>query len=343
MLRLRRPAIGLGEYFDYGIWQRSVTPQLRDEFIGWRQSAELDQKLNQESSRLLANDKLITYLLLQSLSFPIPSPIATFTSDSRRIGDEIALNTLDSVRDILTQDIYPFYVKPISGGFGRDVIGVSCRDGDKLRLMDDSSISIEDFLKPFSFRPYRGMLIQQPIKAHPEISFLTGTEAVSCIRFICFLTPTGPVIHTAFWKVTVGKNMLDNFSHGHFGNCLASINVDDGLVTHAISRMGPGGKIENHPGTNQPLVGFSLPDWHKAVELVKAASSNFPGLRLQNWDVACTPDGPVLVELNTESELAVPQAISGRGLMDHRLRKILDDIASDDEVLRTAVSQHIAT
>ena len=35
-LRLRRPPIGLGEYFDYGIWHRSVTPQLRDEFIGWR-------------------------------------------------------------------------------------------------------------------------------------------------------------------------------------------------------------------------------------------------------------------------------------------------------------------
>lgn len=337
MLRLRKPPIGIGEYFEYRIWHRSVTPQLRNEFIGWRQSAELDRYLNQDSSRVLANDKLITYSILQSQGLPIPTPIATYTDNKRRIGDEIALRTLESVHDFLQQDVYPFYVKPISAGYGRDVLGVAKRVGDELHLMDGSSIDVESFLKPFTFIPYRGMLFQKPLRAHPEIERLTGSKAVSSIRFICLVTPNEPMIHTAFWKVAVGNNMLDNFAHGHHGNCLASVDLDDGSVTSAISRMGPDGGIDRHPITKEPLIGFALPDWHEAVELVKAASSNFPGLRLQNWDVACTESGPVIIELNTESDLAVPQAISGRGLMDRGLSQVLEDIKTHDESSKDAI------
>ena len=174
-----------------------------------------------------------------------------------------------------------------------------------------------------------GQLPERPLVSHAEIAALTGSTAISCVRFICFITRSGPVIHTAFWKIVSGRNMVDNFSHGDFGNCLGAIDVGTGKVTRAIARMGPGGSIDAHPNTGKPLTGFVLPDWQAACDLVKRASAFFPGLYLQNWDVAMTPHGPTLVELNTESELAVPQAISGRGLMDQRLRAILEDLPAD--------------
>ena len=204
-------------------------------------------------------------------------------------------------------------------------------------LLDGSAISRQDFLAPFHRLPYGGMLFQRPLRAHAAITELTGTEAISCIRFICLVTPAGPVIHTAFWKITTGRNMLDNFSHGDFGNCLGAIDLDAGVISRVIARTGPGGAVECHPTTGKAVVGFVLPDWTRAKDLVLSASAHFPGLRLQNWDVALCPDGPVLVELNTESELGVPQAISGRGLMDQRLRQLVSDIAGGDERRRLAV------
>ena len=105
----------------------------------------------------------------------------------------------------------------------------------------------------------------------------------------------------------------------------------------AISKLGPGGVIEQHPSTARRLPGFQLPDWDNAVALVKSASAHFPGLRLQNWDVALCPEGPVLLELKTESELGVPQAISGAGLMDQRLRDILRQVELDNALHRAAV------
>lgn len=328
-LRLSKSPVGIGEYFDYGIWHHSITADMCKEFIGWRASGALDQLLNNNQSRVLANDKLVNHVLLQAAGLPSPTPLATFTRDGRAIGGETVLRTLDEVRAFLAGDIYPFYVKPISAGYGRGVLGVASGDGQRFQLLDGSEIGIDKFMAPFAFGPYRGMLFQKPLQAHPAVAELTGTEAVSCVRFICFVTSTGPRIHTAFWKITCGRNMLDNFSHGDYGNCLGALDIVSGKVVRVVSKMGPGGKIEAHPSTGKRLIGFTLPDWERAVELVERASGHFPGLRLQNWDVALCPDGPVLLELNTESELAVPQAISGRGLMDHRLRDILRDIELD--------------
>jgi hypothetical protein len=337
-LRLRKSPVGISEYFDYGIWHRSVTPSMCSEFIGWRESAALDSKLNNDQSRVLANDKLINHLILDAGGFPTPVPLATYSAGGRRIANEKVLQTHDEVRAFLAGDVYPFYVKPISAGYGRGVMGVAGRDGERFRLFDGSQIGLDKFMAPFAFAPYRGMLFQRPLLAHPAIEELTGTQAISCVRFICFVTPEGPVIHTAFWKITAGRNMLDNFSHGDYGNCLGAVDIDTGTIVRAISRMGPGGQIDRHPSTNKTIPGFQLPDWGRAVELVCAASKRFPGLLLQNWDVALCPEGPVLLELNTESELGVPQAISGRGFMDQRLRTILSNIAQQASRHRAAVA-----
>jgi hypothetical protein len=336
-LRFGKYAIGISEYFDYGISHHSVTPAMCDEFIGWKQSAELDRALNSAQSRVLANDKLINHVILQAAGLPSPTPLATYTTGGRRIGSEPVLASRQDVLDFLRGDVYPFYVKPISAGYGRGVMGVTGRSGDMLELFDGTAVSLEKFMKPFDFEPYRGMLFQKPLAAHPAIAELTGTQAISCVRFICFVTSQGPVIHTAFWKITAGKNMLDNFSHGDYGNCLGAIDNASGKIVRAISKMGPGGTIDQHPSTGKPILGFQLPDWERAVALVKAACGHFPGLRLQNWDVALCPQGPVLLELNTESELGVPQAISGAGLMDERLRAILRQIDVDNHMHRAAV------
>lgn len=338
-LRLSKLPVGISEYFEYGIYRQEITPAKRREFIGWRESLFLDRWLNADYSRVLANDKLMNYLVLHAAGCPIPVPIASFSPSGRRIANECVLRTLDEVRCFLNDDYYPYYVKPISAGYGRGVLGVRRKEGEYLRLLDDSLVSVNDFLKPFSFTPFGGMLFQKPLTAHPAISAITGSPAVCCVRFICFVTPKGPVIHTAFWKVTAGRNMLDNFTHGTFGNCLASLDVDRGVVVRAIAKLGPGGAVVCHPSTGKNLVGFALPDWEKAVALVCSATKHFPGLHLQNWDVALCPEGPVLLELNTESELAIPQAISGRGLKDKQLQAILGEIASNEEIRR----QHLAS
>ncbi len=321
--RLGKQRIGISEYFEYGLWDPELSANERAEFIGWRTSAELDRRFNSDYSRVLANDKLISYLLLHSLGFPIPLPLATFSASRRRIANEATLCTRDDVHHFLASTAYPVFAKPISAGYGRGAAGLAGFDGTHVHLLDGTSVEFEKFFAPFEFLPFQGMLFQECAASHPAIRELTGSTAICCIRMICLVTRHETVIHTAFFKVVTGRNMLDNFSHGDYGNLLATIDTEHGVITHAIRRMGPEGAIEQHPDTGKTLIGFRLPNWNEAVAMVREASHHFPGLGIQNWDVALTPTGPVLIELNTESELAVPQAINRRGMMDDRLRQAL--------------------
>ena len=142
-LRLRQSPIGIGEYFEYGIWHASITPDMRDEFIGWRQSGDLDRNLNDVECRVLAEDKLLNYMILCAKGFPITTPIATYCTNGRQIGDEKALRTHDEVRSFLKGKVYPFYVKPISAGYGHGVLGLKKREGESLRLLDGRMIGVE--------------------------------------------------------------------------------------------------------------------------------------------------------------------------------------------------------
>ncbi len=59
------------------------------------------------------------------------------------------------------------------------------------------------------------------------------------------------------------------------------------------------------------------------MALGMAAAVHFPGLRLQHWDIAFCHSGPVLMELNTEADLGVPQYLGRTPFIDHTIRAML--------------------
>lgn len=52
------------------------------------------------------------------------------------------------------------------------------------------------------------------------------------------------------------------------------------------------------PGTGTKLRGFQLPDWDQTLALVRNAAAAVPEIGFIGWDVAFTPDGPVICEGN---------------------------------------------
>lgn len=52
------------------------------------------------------------------------------------------------------------------------------------------------------------------------------------------------------------------------------------------------------PQTHVSIPGFQLPDWEKALDICRRAALCIPEIRLIGWDIAFTPDGPILVEGN---------------------------------------------
>jgi hypothetical protein len=84
--------------------------------------------------------------------------------------------------------------------------------------------------------------------------------------------------------------------------------------------------VTEHPDTEQSLVGFKLPDWAELRELCLTAATAYPGLRLQNWDIAIGDNGPVILEVNVEGSMDLHQLAGGRGILDGVLVETLADL-----------------
>jgi hypothetical protein len=66
----------------------------------------------------------------------------------------------------------------------------------------------------------------------------------------------------------------------------------------AVAKDPSDAPMEAHPDTGRRVAGEMLPSWPEARDLALEAHRRFPTLGSVGWDVALTPDGPVLVEGN---------------------------------------------
>ncbi len=54
----------------------------------------------------------------------------------------------------------------------------------------------------------------------------------------------------------------------------------------------------NHPITNKEILGFIVPYYDEACQMVKETAKIIPQVKYIGWDVAITPNGPAIIEGN---------------------------------------------
>ena len=81
-------------------------------------------------------------------------------------------------------------------------------------------------------------------------------------------------------------------------------------------------RFETHPLTGIPFMGFQVPLWDEALDMVRKAARKAYGYNCHwiGWDVAITPDGPALIEANWRPGTELPQA-GGPGIY-HQLLEL---------------------
>lgn len=274
----------------------------------------------------MANDKLLNYALLQHYGFPIPETVAIFSPTGRRIAGEIGLRNAGDVKDFLAASAdYPLFIKPISAGYGHGTYRLAGFDSDESMLIDTQgrripfAVLMDDCTNP----RYSGMLFQKCLKPHPKVAAMIG-RTISCVRVVVLLNRGVPKVHMTTWKIGCANNINDNFCMGSTGNLTCWLKKENGEIENVISGLWPnGGRVSHHPDIGALLDGQTLPDWQDAMALCLAASIHLPGLRLQNWDVAFCEHGPVLMELNTESDVSVMQYLGHTPFIDESIREAM--------------------
>ena len=171
-------------------------------------------------------------------------------------------------------------LKPDSGSYGRDI--------RLLHYTNDADAVSE-------FRGVSGRMVCEGfIYQHEKMSQLSP-DAVNTIRVQTLRYDDRVDVISATLKMG-GKPgcIIDNMHNGGIG---AQVDIASGIIV-TLGKDYECRQYTHHPATGAQIIGFVVPNWDKAIELVKQAHSRLPECKLLGWDVAITAEGADIVEAN---------------------------------------------
>ena len=157
-------------------------------------------------------------------------------------------------------------------------------------------------------------LLQERLVQHPALAAL-HEPSVNTVRLVTVLREGRVEPLVAALRIGTGGVAVDNWSAG---GLVVGLDLGTGrLYGRGVFKPGCGGElryggfVDRHPDSGVVLDGYALPDIPEAVELARQLHVDMGGPRTVGWDLAITPDGPVVVEGNSHWSGAMYMAIDG--------------------------------
>lgn len=263
---LHRFGCAFDEYFWFDYPKLNTVD--RAAFITDKVRYYLYNKLNLESNHSLFRNKAETYKVFGDY----------YKRRLIKIQNDEDYEVFASFADVARK----FIVKQIDWGFGKGIRIVDIRDYHTLH---------EAFaeIRSMGTTVLEELIVQDPkmAKLHPN--------SVNTVRIpVVKSAKTGEVhIFHPFFRTGRGEAAVDN---GGAGGIFANVDAQTGIVcTRGVDETGHQYLI--HPDTKESFVGFKIPRWNEAIELVKVISAKTTN-RYIGWDLALTEVGWVVVEGN---------------------------------------------
>ena len=327
MLRLRRAIGGITpeEYIANRLYDdRLFDMAARRRFLGVTGEQRIDRICNSDHRwRAPVRDKIVFAAMMRGLGFPVPELVA-FHHARRPCFMGRDLRTRDDLSAFLRSLDRPVFGKPLGGRWS---LGAASLEGfeaasDSVTTLGGTPFPVEALADQIAGFAEEGYLFQERLEPHGLLARACG-PAVGTVRLLTGMSPDGPELLGAVWKVIGGGNIADNFWRA--GNMLAAVDPRSGAVTRVASGLGALHTThEVHPDSGQTLLGLVLPDWQEAHALCLSAATALAGLRLIGWDLALTRRGPVIVEANTLPAFNLHQIATGRGLLEGRFAAFVE-------------------
>ncbi|MDH4058436.1 MAG: hypothetical protein OEU76_06705 [Cyclobacteriaceae bacterium] len=171
-----------------------------------------------------------------------------------------------------------------------------------------------------------GFLFQETVRQHEELNRL-NSSCLNTIRMDTFIDKDGNIdIVSAYIRMSITNSHVDNISSGGWQ---VGIDLQRGsLKEEGYSSIAAYGVkvLTSHPITSTKFENFHIPFFEEAKELVIRAAGFVPGLRLVGWDVAIGESGPILIEGNSDYDIAGSELSDGGYGANPTFRKVLQEL-----------------
>lgn len=174
-----------------------------------------------------------------------------------------------------------FFAKPPHGTCGAGVA--------KLKTADfENAQAVLDYIRQKELTVLEETIVQHEdmAKLHPQS---VNTMRIATDR-------VGDTVHIAYIvvKMGTGDGFCDNSGQG---GVICRVDPETGKIC-SVATDDYFNVYEEHPTTHIPFMGYQLPMVQEAVAFAKEAAKVVPEICHVGWDVAITPDGPVIIEGN---------------------------------------------
>lgn len=153
-------------------------------------------------------------------------------------------------------------------------------------------------------------ILQRRVQQH-EIMQQFNPYAINTIRIVTAKKGSEVYVFSAVLRLgTEATGYVDNFKQGGLA---VGIKEDGTLKKYGYYKPGysKNPKTDRHPDSNILFEGFQIPYYSEVVELVIRAHGHLNHVQTIGWDVAISPEGPVIVEGNDNWAINLMQGCNG--------------------------------
>lgn len=290
-------------YYLQARWGRKNIP-FKDKWqhINSVEYRQLARQLNPLGYQKASQHKLIEKSVLSLQRLPTPKFIAWVHPLRGRCAEGNPVRSPEQLSKLLKQHVHErVCFKPVEGygGFGFASYQITS-EGENISLLrrkGEAAISVEEWWLTETHYP-DGFVIESYLEQHPEMSAL-NESSVNTIRIWVVLEGSRWKTLGAYLRIGRRGSQVDNNSSGGIA---CQVDIETGKIREAFDPARPAYTLLSHPDSSVPLVGFQIPFWREATDIAGEALAAFPQMRLAGLDIAITPTGPSVIELNVMAD-----------------------------------------
>ncbi|UEX77323.1 sugar-transfer associated ATP-grasp domain-containing protein [Spiribacter halobius] len=298
--------VGPGYYQMAGFWEKGVPWRDKAGHLSTMAYRKALQRLNPVNHRKISQNKLIEKALLQALAIPTPPYLGFYHPAAGRTPDGAPLRTPEALSEYLSERLNGKKVcfKAVEGwgGYTFESVAVA-QDGDDIRLLRDRTgeyATVSEFCDSALHTAHaRGSILETYLQQHDAFAAF-NLSSVNTLRIWALqakdLTVT-PVL--AYLRIGRLGAIVDNQSSG---GIVAPVNLQTGILEPAMDGTPRRQIYPMHPDHAAPIADVKLPFFEESLSLATSCVAAFPGTRFAGVDVAVTPEGPSVIELNVSPD-----------------------------------------
>lgn len=245
-----------------------LSEEERRQIVPWEEQFQFFIKVNPPEMREVTKDKYRAYELFKEyykrevikLTGDVRNDEKTFLDFSRRNGKLI--------------------IKPMEASKGTGI-----------RIIDAEALSDKELLDVLG--QYNGEGVAEALIVQSDVVGAFHPKSVNTLRINTVRYDDEVEVKWPCFRVGRGDTEVDNAGAG---GIFAAIDEKTGVTLKAADEYG--NRYTHHPDTNLSLIGFQIPEWDGACEMVRCMAQKLPGNRFIAWDLAYTDNGWVMVEGN---------------------------------------------